>query len=183
MNTEVNYRINKLCRNSISKKIEAIRWQKSGKITNVVGTLIEASLDGSQIGTICEIELKKNTSYVKAEVVGFRGNKALLLPYENLKGVFLGSKIKILKISDTIPVGESLLGHVFDSFLQPLSTTDHSIFNNCKPFNLENEPPNPMSRNRIVSPMNLGVKAIDGLLTFCEGQRMGSCERQEVLRS
>lgn len=141
-----------------------------GKVTKVVGLIIEATLPDATLGELCEI-FKRDGTFVRAEVVGFRENKILLMPLDETVGISPGSKvIKSPKPLSTL-AGEELLGRVIDGFGNPLDnkgpiSTKHKV-------PVYNNPPNPMERERIKDPLTTGIKAIDSLITLGHGQRVG----------
>jgi flagellum-specific ATP synthase len=135
--------------------------------------MVEAILPDTQLGTITEIHVKGRTDTVLAEVVGFNHDKVLLLPYTHLNGVAPGCMITSLGRKNKIPVGDFLLGRVVDPFLIPLSG-DELDLTGCTHFQpVDAHSPNPLDRERIRKPLSLGVRAMDSLLTFGLGQRIG----------
>ncbi|MBN2280382.1 MAG: flagellar protein export ATPase FliI [Candidatus Marinimicrobia bacterium] len=141
-----------------------------GKVTKVVGLVIEATLPDATMGELCEI-FKRDGSVIRAEVVGFRENKILLMPLDETIGISPGSKvIKSPKPLSTL-VGGELLGRVIDGFGNPIDgkgpiNTKHKV-------PVYNSPPGPMDRKRIKDPLTTGIKAIDSLITIGLGQRVG----------
>lgn len=159
---------------SLNKKFKKINWQIEGRVCNVVGTIIEAMLPESSMGTVCKITLHSQSSSIFAEVVGFHGEKALLFPFSSdLTGVHAGAAISIEKPATRIPVGDFLIGKIIDPFMKPLSGEKLQIPATAPTVPIENDAPNPLARSRIENPLSLGVRAIDGALTFGEGQRIG----------
>ena len=156
----------------LQQSFKNVRWTYYGQVSDIVGTIIEALLPNSALGSIVEIECGDNKR-ILAEVVGFRKSKVLLLPYSQISGVAPGCSIHPKKIFSHIPVGDHLLGHVVDAFLQPISEGGFETPENAMQYDIDREPPNPMSRNRIEKILGLGIRAIDGLLTFGQGQRIG----------
>ena len=142
-----------------------------GKVTQVIGLTIVVQGIRSFVGEVCEILLDDSgENSVLAEVVGFRGQQVLLMPLGDLKGVGAGCKViptgKIL----TIPVGEELLGRILDGLGRPMEGPMPPLKDY---YSVERTPPNPLKRKRITRIMPTGVRAIDGLLTCGEGQRIG----------
>ena len=142
---------------------------KSGKVLDVVGQLVEASMPECSLGTIVEIQTPNKLT---AEVIGFRNGKTLLLPYHPLSGIFIGARVDPITVHDHILVGDHLIGEVVDPFLRGLQ---HEIVPcpeaEMRP--IQRNAPNPLKRARIENPLALGIRALDGLLTFGEGQRTG----------
>lgn len=164
-------RLRRFDRSELSSSFRHINWNPSGRVTDVVGTVVEAHLPGSRLGTVVNIEVKGQND-VLAEVVGFKDDKVLLLPYMSLTGVSPGAAVSGKRVMDHIPVGDFLLGRVVDPLMNGL---DGPIIIPERPFMapLEREAPNPMMRARVDKQLALGIRAMDGLLTFGEGQRIG----------
>ncbi|MFY9270881.1 MAG: FliI/YscN family ATPase [Candidatus Manganitrophaceae bacterium] len=142
-----------------------------GRVVQAIGLLLEGHLQTSSIGEVCEIAPLGNAARLPAEVVGFRENRVLLMPLGDLNGIGPGSAIIRRGRHATAPVGEGLLGRVIDGLgnpldgLGPLQSAEHRPL---YPF-----PPGPLERQRIKAPLDLGIRAINGLLTCGRGQRMG----------
>ena len=141
-----------------------------GKVTQVVGLVIEAALPGGKLGELCEIYTEDN-QVVRAEVVGFRGEYVLLMPLDEIIGISPGSRVKRSPKPLSIPVGNQLLGRVLDGLGNPIDGKG-PIRTEIRQ-NVYNIPPNPLQRTRISSPIVTGIRAIDGLLTIGKGQRVG----------
>ncbi len=155
----------------IEKKIESTETIKIyGKVTNITGLLIEGVGPGVSIGTVCSIINQEGQNF-KAEVVGFRGNKILLMPFTDTKGLSPNSLILAEKGLTTIKVGEGLLGRVIDGLGNPID--GKGDINYTETISLYHEPINPMLRKPITEPLDVGIKAINGLLTIGKGQRIG----------
>ncbi len=142
----------------------------NGKVTQVVGLVIEGYCPETSVGAICEIRPKDGEA-IPAEVVGFRDNKTLLMPLGDLRGVGLDSLIAVRRDKATLQVGPGLLGRVIDGLGNPIDDKG--------PLRLEEEypiyaaPVNPMKRPPIRKPLDLGIRSINGLLTCGQGQRVG----------
>ena len=141
----------------------------AGKITKVVGTVVEAVGIKAAIGDICEIfaEGKK----VKAEVIGFNNSHIILMPFEGTEGILPESKIVHLKKQATVGVSDQILGRVIDGLGQPLDGKGEIEAE--KEYLLYGNPSNPLSRIPIDEPIDVGVRAINGLITIGKGQRIG----------
>ena len=158
-------------RTALRASFRTVNWNPSGKVTDVVGILVEAHLPGARLGTVVNI-LVKGQQDVLAEVVGFKDDKVLLLPYGNLDGISPGCAVTGKRTVDRLPVGDFLLGKVIDPLMNCL-TGKLEIPERAATVPLDRDAPNPMMRERIAHPLCLGVRAIDALLTFGEGQRVG----------
>ncbi len=143
----------------------------SGKVTQIVGLVVEGFCPASTVGTLCEILSLDGVSKVPAEVVGFRNSKALLMPLGDLRGLGPGSLIRVVRNSATLPVGDELLGRVIDALGEPLDNRPLKKFD--QEFPLYAQPVSPMDRDNIFQALDLGVRSINGLLTCGQGQRMG----------
>jgi flagellum-specific ATP synthase len=143
----------------------------SGKVIKIVGLVIEGYCHQASIGSICEVMPQHSGSSVLAEVVGFRENVSLLMPLGELHGLGAGSIIRVLDTNAHIPVGSSLLGRVVDAMAKPVDKK--GPLNCTEKHALYHLPPPPLNRAQISDALDLGVKAINGLLTCGMGQRMG----------
>jgi flagellum-specific ATP synthase len=151
------------------KDINTIRVR--GKVSKIVGLVVEGYCPQSSVGTLCEISPLDGSSAVPAEVVGFRQGRALLMPLGDLRGLGPGSLIKVCQTRATIKVGDALLGRVIDAMENPIDDGPQLLLPSERP--IYALPPNPMQRDTIAQPLDLGVRAINGLLTCGTGQRMG----------
>lgn len=146
-------------------------YKKLGKVQNVVGLTVESAGPDATLGDMCRIYTdgeKKN--YITAEVVGFKDNKTLLMPYELTSGIGLGCLVENQGVPLSIQVGHFLLGQVLDGLGRPL---DGRTFTAGQTYSVEATPPDPLSREIIDEVLPLGVKAVDGLITVGKGQRIG----------
>lgn len=160
-------------RSGLMRSMGVIDWEPRGKVCDVVGTVIEAFLPGIQIGTIVAISAPVHDGQILAEVAGFRNDRVLLIPFSSVSGISPGAAVSGMRIMSQINVGNHLLGRVIDPMMNPLfggSLDNKGLFGEVP---LEREAPNPMTRKRVETPFSLGIRAIDGLLTFGEGQRIG----------
>ena len=145
--------------------------QAYGKVTNVIGLVIEAQGPVSRLGTVCDIYTKGHMHKITAEVLGFRDNKVMLMPLEEIRGIGPGCSIVARQQRAVIPVGFGLLGRIIDGLGNPIDNKGAIIADNEYP--LYGAPINPLSRKRISQPLDLGIRAINSLLTVGCGQRMG----------
>jgi flagellum-specific ATP synthase len=143
----------------------------NGRVAQVIGVVVESVGPPARIGEICLIQVKHNEAPVPAEVVGFRGNRVLLMPLGELHEIRQGSEVRATGSPLTIKVGDALLGRVLDGLGNPIDgkgplRTDETA-------GINRQPPNPMHRARITEPLAFGVRAIDGMLACGKGQRVG----------
>jgi len=173
-NTKISMNLRRFERNELARSFSHINWDPRGKVCDVVGTVIEAFLPGSQLGTIVTIAIGGHQGEVLGEVVGFRGDRSLILPYNNMGGIAPGCVVSAIHRFDSVVVGDHLIGKVVDPMLQPLTGRLGQVDSSaCSSVPLDRDAPNPMERKRIESPLGLGIRAMDSLLTFGEGQRVG----------
>jgi len=144
--------------------------KKLGRVSQVVGLTIESAGPDVNVGHTCLIRPDKHSEAIMAEVVGFRDNRILLMPLGNMGGIGAGSIVEAMNKPITIDMSERLLGRVLDGLGHPM---DEKPMPAGEPYPVSNMPPNPLTRNRINTPLEIGVKAIDGLLTIGKGQRVG----------
>lgn len=143
----------------------------NGKVTQVIGLTVESEGPDASIGDVCLIYPSKGAKPIKAEVVGFRDNKVILMPLGDLHAISPGCDVVGTGKPLTVQVGSELLGKVLDGLGNPL---DGSFLPRRMPhYSTHNEPSNPLKRPRVVEPLGIGVRAIDGLLTVGRGQRVG----------
>lgn len=150
-------------------KYDTFRYM--GKIEKIVGMTIEASGPACNIGDVCRIYSKDMTSFIRAEVVGFNKSNILLMPYTEIEGIGPGSIVDSTGDKLTVKAGPGLIGRIVDAAGMPL---DGGADPGCTDsVSITGAPSNPFDRPPIKSQIELGVKAIDGLLTMGKGQRMG----------
>ncbi|MDH5671870.1 MAG: FliI/YscN family ATPase [Myxococcales bacterium] len=142
-----------------------------GRLLDVVGLLLEAGDCRSSVGDLYEVRSQHSRVPVQAEVVGFRGERTLLMPLGSTQGLVVGSTLHRAGDAATAAVGPGLLGRVVDSLGRPL---DGKPLSNCEArVPLEGTPVNPLLRRPVEEPMWVGVRSIDSMLTMGRGQRMG----------
>ena len=142
-----------------------------GKVTKVVGLIAEGSGLKAPLGAICRLLPDGDAPPVPAEVVGFRDGALLFMPYGDLRGIGPGSLIENANRPPVFPVGPALLGRAMDAFGKPLDGLGPLAPDDLYP--LHADPPNPLSRPRIDTPLDVGVRSINSLLTLGKGQRVG----------
>lgn len=155
-----------------TKKIEDLNVIKIwGKVTKIIGLVIEGYCPHASIGSLCELTPIDNGYKIYAEIVGFKDNIALLMPLGELRGLGPGSLIRVVRTSATVGVGNNLLGRVIDAMEVPQDGLPAPILSEEK--DIYSLPPGPMERQNITDSIDLGVRAINGLITCGTGQRMG----------
>lgn len=143
---------------------------KYGKISQVIGLTIESNGPSVSIGELCKIDSYEDKN-ILAEVVGFKNNQVLLMPLGDMEGIAPGSKVTALGESLSVSVGSELKGTVINGLGKPIDNSSSHIFKQTYP--VFNHAPHPLRRKRINQPLELGIKAIDGLMTVGKGQRIG----------
>lgn len=144
--------------------------QIRGRVTNIMGLVVEGHGPGSCMGGMCEIYSRGVDRSIMAEVVGFRDKRVLLMPLGDLEGIGPGSTIIARKSNPLVKVGNDLLGRVIDGMGYPLDGKGLLVLEHEMP--LYGRTINPLERKRITEPLDLGIAAINGVLTVGKGQRM-----------
>ena len=142
-----------------------------GKVTRVIGLMIEVQGINARIGEVCDIVVQGEAEPVRAEVVGFRDLYSLLMPLGELRGIYPGCAVVPSGHTLTVKIGRHLLGKVLDGLGRPIE--NHILNGQGEEYPVDNRPPNPLERKRINTILPTGVRAIDGLLTCGKGQRIG----------
>jgi flagellum-specific ATP synthase len=144
--------------------------QQVGKVTQIIGLLIESQGPRVNLGDLCYIHSSRQ-EVLPAEVVGFRQNQVLLLPLGDMSGVGPGCHVVSSRKTLKVGVGKHLLGRVLDGLGNPIDGKGPLMVESEYP--LHTAPPPPLSRQRITQKISVGVRAIDGLITLGRGQRIG----------
>lgn len=146
-------------------------YKKMGRVSKVIGLTVESIGPDAKLNDVCKILLRdKPGQHINAEVVGFKDNRIVLMPFENVDGIGPGCIVENTNESLNVNVGEGLLGKTVDGLGVP---TDGSELQSFERYPVEQTPPDPMDRVIINEILPLGVKAVDGLLTIGKGQRIG----------
>lgn len=141
-----------------------------GKVTRMVGLTMEAVGCVAALGDRCAVQVGKNR-WVESEVVGFTGDLTYLMPTEAIDGISPGARVRPLKEDSQMPVGPGLLGRVVNGLGRPLDgkgpiKAEESV-------SLQGDIINPLQRKPISETLDVGIKAINALLTVGKGQRLG----------
>lgn len=142
-----------------------------GYVITTIGVVVEASCPGVSIGELCKIIPKLGVEEILCQVVGFKEQRVLLLPFRGLKGVTHGSTVLSVKKNVTVPVGFNYLGRVVDAFGEPIDSEGEISFSHN--IEISDHPINPLNRAPINTIFETGVNAIDSFLTIGHGQRVG----------
>lgn len=156
-----------------SRAIEDTESMKmSGKVTQVIGLVIESKGPNVSLGELCYIRSRfPNVEPIPAEVVGFREGLVLLMPIGEMQGIGPGCEVISAQKTLQVKVGMELLGRVLDGLGNPMDGKGPILSRTEYP--LHAEPPDPLQRPRIKDSLYVGVRAIDGLITLGSGQRIG----------
>ena len=157
----------------VHRELEALNPVRvSGRVSNVIGLVVEASGPGAPVGSLCAIESAwGGAGEIPAEVVGFRAGRLLLMPLGDLAGVAPGGRVTLVRERPLVRVGAHLLGRVVDGLGEPLDRGGPLAGGEQIP--LVGRPLNPLERPPIREPLDHGVRAINALLTCGRGQRLG----------
>ncbi len=140
-----------------------------GEVTDCVGLLVESQGPPASLGDLCRID--SGGTRLNAQVVGFRGGRALLMPLEEMDGMRPGATVTLRPGAGLAPAGEALLGRVIDAFGRPLD--DKGPLKTSERIRIYSDPPGPLERRPIRERFVTGVRAIDSLLPCGKGQRVG----------
>jgi flagellum-specific ATP synthase len=151
------------------RDIEPIKAK--GLVEHVIGLSIAGKGPAAPVGDLCDIYTRSSCTAVKAEVVGFKGQRLFLMPLGEMRGIQPGSMIAYRGEKARVQVTPALRGRVLDGLGAPIDKQGSLPSGQFSP--LYAQPPNPLSKNRITTPLDLGVRAINGLLTCGKGQRLG----------
>ncbi|NBT93568.1 MAG: EscN/YscN/HrcN family type III secretion system ATPase [Chloroflexi bacterium] len=142
----------------------------AGKVVQVIGLTVEAEGLVCEVGEICEVHPARGGEAIIAEVVGFRGDRVVLMPLGEMSGISPGSTVVATGGGFSLVLGPALVGRVIDGLGRPI---DGKGPISGRRFGVGNAPPAALSRARITEPLPTGVRAIDGMLTCGRGQRLG----------
>jgi len=158
-----------------AKYLEAINTSESvqlkGKITKIIGLVIESHGPSINLGELCFIYPRTGGAPIRAEVVGFREDRVLLMPLAEMQGIGPGCEVISSQRLLRVKVGQQLLGRILDGLGNPIDGKG-PILSEAE-YSIQNTPPPPLSRRRITEAVSVGIRAIDGLLTLGKGQRIG----------
>jgi flagellum-specific ATP synthase len=165
-------------------KTDALDWQSLpeavthadnctyiGRVEEMVGLVIKSRGPLGPVGSVCHIEMPPPQPAIPTEIVGFRHNQVLLMPYGDLRGIKPQARVVLKDRQATAPAGQALLGRVIDGLGRPLDNKGALGATDRRP--LYESPLNPCARQGITEPLDVGIRAINGLLTLGKGQRIG----------
>ncbi|MER8521451.1 FliI/YscN family ATPase [Mesorhizobium sp. M0644] len=146
---------------------------RKGRVRRVAGTVIHATVEEARIGEICELVDPRTGRVTKAEVVGLMDEMAILVPLGDLAGLSNLTEVMATGKDQQVPVGPSLLGRVISALGEPLDGKPLSPDGITGSYPVNAYPPSPLERGLISQPIQLGIRALDALLTCARGQRVG----------
>jgi type III secretion protein N (ATPase) len=147
--------------------------QIRGRVTQVIGTIIKAVVPTVKIGEVCLLKSPGESFSMQAEVVGFSRDAALLTPIGDMYGISAATEVIPTGRQHLVPVGFGMLGRVVDGLGRPIDGKERGPLDADHYYPVFQEAPDPLTRRIISKPLSMGVRALDGLLTVGEGQRMG----------
>ena len=145
--------------------------RRSGRVSDLIGLVIEATGLQAEVGEVCLVNGDRGHPPVPAEVVGFRGQRTLLMPLGEMEGIGPGTTARATGAPFRIRVGHDLLGRVIDGLGRPLDGMETA--GSGRPRSTAAAPPDALSRPRIEERVDLGVRALDALVPCGRGQRLG----------
>ena len=154
---------------AVVDRTETIRY--IGRIERVQGLLIESAGPQAVVGELCQIELSEGGPMVWGEVVGLRGRTVQIMPFTDINGVQIGSRVIASGSTLQVPVGPNLLGRVLGPLGKPIDGRGDVGATELYP--VINDPPPPLERRPIREQLITGIRAIDGLVATGKGQRLG----------
>src|SRR4051794_37747362 len=159
-------------------RLEAVAPRReSGRVTEVTGLVVRASVPGVRIGELVTITstsaARSDGAPLRAEVVGFRGDEIVLMPLGEATGIGPDSLVTPTSRPLSIAVSDRLLGRVLDGLGNPIDGGPPIAGAGAREWAVDRPAPDPLSRPRITRPLPLGVRVLDALLTVGEGQRLG----------
>eukprot|EP01034_Spumella_vulgaris_P046262 gene46262-57692_t len=161
------------CRQLTPALEKAVTLRIKGRVIQVIGTIIKAVVPTVKVGELCVLRNPGEDFEMKAEVVGFAKEAALLTPIGDMFGI--GSTTEVIPTGQphVVPVGPGLLGRVLDGLGRPLDEQTMGPLEVQQYYPVITDAPAPLKRRLISKPLSLGVRALDATLTCGEGQRMG----------
>ncbi len=145
--------------------------RRVGRVTSVTGLIVESEGPNVGLGDLCRLRSERDAFSLIAEVVGFRGERVLLMPLGDTTGLHAGCEVSAYERPPLPAPGPHLLGRVFDALGRPFDAFGDVPAQ--RESASQGTPPHPLRRRRIRDPFETGVRAIDGLIPLGRGQRIG----------
>lgn len=157
---------------SLDSRISQVDFVRiNGRVSKVVGLVIESKGPDVRVGDLCDIRFRKGKHNLEAEVVGFRDDRVLLMPLGELRDIGPGCEVVSMGRPLGVNVGPGLLGRILDGLGRPMD--EKGPVGSSEFYPLYATPPHPLKRQNITEPLPVGVRAVDGVLTLGRGQRIG----------
>lgn len=154
------------------KKVsETVLVQRTGRVAHIAGLVIESNGPSVPVGELCYIHSNNGETPIPAEVVGFKEKRILLMPIGELERIGPGNRVTASGSPLTVGVGMGLMGRILGGLGEPMDGKGPLKVE--ERVSIYNSPPDPLARSRIKEVLETGVRAIDGMLTFGQGQRLG----------
>lgn len=150
---------------------ESVLVQRTGRVAHIAGLVIESNGPSVPVGELCYIHSNNGKTPIPAEVVGFKEKRILLMPIGELERIGPGNRVTASGSPLTVGVGMGLMGRILGGLGEPMD--GKGPLNVEERVSIYNSPPDPLTRSRIKEVLETGVRAIDGMLTFGQGQRLG----------
>ncbi len=159
--------------NRLSGDLRALQPRPArGRVVRAVGTVLRAVMPEARLGELCRISGMRGRPLL-AEVVGLDGDETILAPLGDVAGLAAGAEVEPTGDVLRAPIGAAVLGRVLDGLGRPLDVAACGPLGPCPRRAVMADPPAALERQRVIAPLPLGVRVIDGLITCGEGQRMG----------
>ncbi|MFZ1057520.1 MAG: EscN/YscN/HrcN family type III secretion system ATPase, partial [Opitutaceae bacterium] len=164
---------------SVGPLVEILRTQvrhsasmeRVGTVTSVAGLIIESEGPNAGLGDLCTVRSSRTNFSVRAEIVGFREHRILLMPLGDMRGLHVGCEVAASEFPPLPRPGPELLGRVLDPFGKPFDGL--GLLPLDRGPETGSTPPHPLRRQRIRAPLSTGVRAIDAFIPLGQGQRLG----------
>jgi flagellum-specific ATP synthase len=160
---------------SLDGLIERVRSSelhgRRGRVSDLIGLIVEATGLEAEVGEVCLVEAGRNMEPVPAEVVGFRGQRTLLMPLGEMHGIGPGKSVSASGRPFEVSVGDELLGRVLDGLGRPIDGRGDAPPGRAR--STLASPPDPLERPPISDRVAMGVRALDSLVPCGQGQRLG----------
>lgn len=143
--------------------------RQAGRVAEVIGVIIESNGPPASIGEYCEVDA--GGAFIPCEVVGFRGDRTLLMPFGEMHGIRPGAEVRAGGRQLSVMVSENIIGRVLDGLGNPID--GGGPIADGIPMPIHADAPLPLTRRRITKPLEVGIRSVDALLTIGRGQRMG----------
>ncbi|MBM4055521.1 MAG: flagellar protein export ATPase FliI [Planctomycetes bacterium] len=150
---------------------ESATVQRAGRVVHIAGLVIESNGPSVPVGDLCYIHSNNGETPIPAEVVGFKEKRILLMPIGELERIGPGNRVTASGLPLMVNVGMGLMGRIIGGLGEPID--GKGPLNAEEKVSIYNSPPDPLTRSRIKEALETGVRAIDGILTFGQGQRLG----------